>query len=77
MPKKQLFEKYCSCQKAYQSSALCSIFQEIYLEKLAIGDKYINKRIQLSIHQTVSKNQHVKEKNYEELFTSQNHVIII
>ena len=77
MPKKQLFEKYCSCQKAYQSSALCSIFQEIYLEKLAIGDKYINKRIQLSVHQTVSENQRVKEKNYEELFTSRNHRIII
>lgn len=36
------------CSSHYKSG----IFRQSYLEKLTIGDKYINKRIRLSIHQT-------------------------
>ena len=51
--KKQRLKKYCSRDKACQLSALWGIFWWIYLEKLIIGDKYINKRVQLYTHQTM------------------------
>ena len=37
---KQCFEKYWSCDKVCQVSALYSIFWESYFKKLAIGNKY-------------------------------------
>ena len=42
-------EKYCSCDKECQFSALQGIFWQSNLEKLTISDRYINKRLRLSI----------------------------
>ena len=41
-------EKYCSCDKECQFSALQGIFWQSNLEKLTISDRYINKRLRLS-----------------------------
>ena len=49
--RERCFEKYCSCDKACQFYALKGIIWQSYLEKLIICNKYINKRIWLSIHQ--------------------------
>ena len=56
------FEKYCSCDQACQVSALLVTTWQSYLENLTIDDKFINKRVQLFIHQTMCQ-EFVKKKN--------------
>ena len=50
---KRYFEKYYSCDKACQYSALQGIPWPSYLENLTIDNKFINKRVRLFIHQTM------------------------
>ena len=51
--KKRCFKKYSSFDKASQFSALYRTPWRSYLENLTIEDKFINKRVRLSIHQTM------------------------
>ena len=53
--KKRCFEKYCSCNKACQFSALQGTPWWSYLENTTIDDKFINMRVRLFVHQHVSK----------------------
>ena len=50
--RKRFFWKYCSCDKAWQFSALQGTPWRSYLENPTIDNKFINKRIWLFIHQT-------------------------
>ena len=56
MSEKGYFEKYCSCDKACQFSALQGTPRRSYLENLTIDNKFINKRVRLFIHQTCVQN---------------------
>ena len=56
--KKRHFEKYCSCDKACQCSALWNTPRRSYLENLTIDDKFINKRL------FIISNDMPRRKNY-------------
>ena len=52
--KKWCFEKYCSHDQECQFSALWGTPRRSYLGNLTIDNKFIQKRVRLFIHQTIS-----------------------